>query len=337
MNLRTIVIALVAAVAGALITLAVVRGGGAKAAADEKPPAETQSAERVTSAGGETVVTIDAATAARNRIEVTAVQAGQRSDATATYATAVDVRDLVDARNQLGAGRAQEAQSHARVAAATAEYERLKVLHDDNRNVSDRVLQESEASLRGERAGIAAADAAIRAASSGVEQRWGSVIARAFNANASWIDDLIANRRVLVQVVSDVQPPQRVTLQAGNASVAATFVSPAVRSDAHIQGRSWFYLAPAGAIVPGMTLSANVSAGTSQSGAIVPHDAVVWSGGRSWIYVERSPNQFARRAVDASVPMTGGYFVTNIAPGQRVVTSGAQQLLSEESKPQVEE
>src|SRR5204863_3730566 len=137
------------------------------------------------------------------------------------YATAVDVRDLVDARNQLAVARAQAAQSRARLVAAEAEYARLETLHNDNRNVSDRVLQEAEANVNAERAGVAAAEATMRAASSGVEQRWGSALAHAFAANAAWIDDLIANRRVLVQVVSDTQPPQRIALSSGNASVDA--------------------------------------------------------------------------------------------------------------------
>lgn len=327
--LRTIAIALAAAVIGALVTLAIVRGG-AKDADDEGAAKGEKPAQRVSNVNGETVVTIDAATASQNNIQTTPVAAAQRSSATSSYATAVDVKDLVDARNQLGVARAQEAQSRARLAAADAELARVKVLHADNRNVSDRVLQEAEASVNAERAGLEAAQAASRAASGGIEQRWGSAI-------VPFIDDLISNRRVLVQVVSDAQPPQRITVSTGQTSVPATYVSPAVRSDPHIQGRSWFYVAPGGSIVPGMALDANVTQGATQQGVIVPRDAIVWSAGRSWVYAERAPNQFARLAVDASVPMGDGYFVSTITPGQKVVTSGAQQLLSEEAKPKVED
>lgn len=327
--IRTIAIALAAAVIGALITLAILRGG-AKDPDEAGAAKEEKSAERVSNVNGETVVTIDAATASQNNIAATPVAAAQRSSSPSSFATVVDVHDLVDARNQLGAARAQEAQSRARLTAADAELARVKVLHADNRNVSDRVLQEAEASVNAERAGLAAAEAASRAASGGIEQRWGSAI-------VPHIDDLIANRRVLVQVVSDAQPPRRITLSNGKTSVDATYVSPAVRSDPHIQGRSWFYIAPGGAIVPGMTLTAGIAPGATQQGVIIPRDAIVWSAGRSWTYVERAPNQYQRREVDASVPMGDGYFVTTITPGQRVVTTGAQQLLSEEAKPKVED
>jgi hypothetical protein len=338
---RTVALAVAAALVGALITVAVLRGGaGAKKDPDDAPPAaaaDEKPATKVETVNGETVVTLDAETAARSHIALTALQPAQRSESATSYATVVDVRDLVDARNQLGVARAQADQARARIAAAEAEYARLKTLHDDNRNISDRVLQEAAANLTVERANAAAAEATTRAASSGVEQRWGSAIARAFAANAPWIDDLIANRRVLVQVVSASLPPQSIRITGGDATVEATYISPASRSDPHIQGRSWFYLAPAGAIVPGMSLTAMLGGGPGQAGAIVPRDAVVWNAGRAWAYVERAPNQFARRAIDASVPMNDGYFVTNLQAGQRVVTTGAQQLLSEENKPKVEE
>ena len=117
----------------------------------------------------------------------------------------------------------------------------------------------------------------------------------------------------------------------------ATFVSASPRTDPRVQGRSWLYLAPAGAVVPGMNLTANIGAASVENGVVVPRDAIVWTSGRAWVYVEKAPGQYARRVIDASVPMADGTFVTTLQPGQRVVTSGAQALLSEENSPKVEE
>jgi len=333
--LRIAALVIASAVVGALIAVAVLRGGAKDA--DEEKSKETAAAERVTSDNGTTIVTVDAATATRSHIAVAALAPGKRSDETNSYATALDVRDLVDARNQQATAHAQAEQARARLGAADAELARLRTLNADNHNISDRVLQEAEANERTERANVDAAGAGAHAAESGVQQRWGAAVAAAFNANAPWIEDLIANRKVLVQVAASQQPPRVVTLETPDGNVDATFVSPAARSDPHIQGRSWYYLAPAGTIVPGMSMTASLGRPAAQNGAIVPHDAVVWTGGKSWIYVERAPNQFARTAIDASTPMDDGYFVTSPPPGTRVVTSGAQQLISEEAKPKVEE
>ncbi len=335
-TLRIVAIAIASAVIGALIALAIVRHN-APAALDTEGGTAEKPAQRVTVVAGQTVVTIDAETAARSHVAVAPLAAAQQSPSVSTFATAVDVRDLVDARNQLDVARAQAEQSRARLAAAQAEYARLKALHDDNRNVSDRVVQEAQANERAEEAGVASAEATMRAAESGVGQRWGGVVAKAFFDNAPWIQDLIANRRVLVQVVSPDQPSAKIALVTPQAQVEATYVSPAVRADPHVQGRSWFYLAPAQSIAPGMSLQARIGKGTSRSGAIVPPGAVVWADGLAWVYVERAPNQFARTEIDTTTPMGGAYFVTTLAPGTRVVVTGAQQLLSEENKPKVED
>ena len=335
---RTIALVLASAAVGALIMLAVARGGrgGADPGEGAAKSAEPAGAA-VTTEAGQTIVAIDAAAAERSELRVAPLEAAQQSQSTSTYATAVDVRDLVDARSQMDVSRAQAQQARARLAAAQAEYARLETLHADNRNVSDRVLQEAEANVRAEQANAEAAAATARAATSGVEQRWGSTVAAAFASRAAWIDDLIANRRVLVQVVSEAQPPAHVGLQTPQGSVEASFVSPSVRFDPHVQGRSWFYLAPAGNVQPGMNLTAVVGSGSTRNGAVVPRDALVWTAGHAWVYVEKGPNRFARTQIDTSTAMGDGFFVSTLQPGQRIVTNGAQALLSEEAKPKVEE
>ncbi len=334
---RTVAIAIASAVVGVLITLAIVHGGAGSTDPEDQAKSQAPAGGSVTTEAGQTIVTVDAATAQRAELRVGTLEAAQQSQAVTTYATALDVRDLVDARSQMDVSRAQAEQARARLAAAQAEYARLKTLHDDNRNVSDRVLQEAEANMRAEQANAEAAAATARAATSGVEQRWGSVIARAFASRAGWIDDLMANRRVLAQVVSETEPPKSVTLQTPAGNVEATFVSPAVRFDPHVQGRSWFYLAPAGKVQPGMNLTAVIGSGGTRTGVVIPRDALVWTAGHAWVYVEKGPNRFARTQVDTNTPMSGGFFVTTLTAGQRIVVNGAQQLLSEEAKPKVEE
>jgi hypothetical protein len=335
MRWRVVAVAIASAVLGALVTVAVMRGTGKHEEA--APPAEGQKPERVTVEGGETIVSLDAATASRSHLTIAPLQPVTRTEASRSFATAVDVRDLVDARNQFAVARAQREQAQAHLAAAEAEYKRLQALHNDNRNISDRVLQEAEANVRVERANADVASATMTAAESAVRQRWGNEVAAAFAMGRPWVDDVMANRSVLVQVVSAQQPPPTIALQTPNRPVKATFVSMSPRTDPRVQGRSWLYVAPAGEIVPGMTLSAAIGTPRVQQGALVPRDAVVWTDSRPWIYVERSANRFARHPIDTSAPMSDAYFVTTLAPGQRAVVGGAQQLLSEEAKPRVEE
>lgn len=333
MNLKTFAIGLLAGLAGALITFAVLHGRAEKAGDEEAP----ERPARVAVAGAETIVSIDPDTAAKSGITATVLEPAKRSSESRAFATAADVRELVDARSQIAVARAQEAQARAHLAAAEAEARRLRTLHDDNRNISDRVLQEAEANVAAERANGDAAAATANAAESAIRIRWGAAVAQALESNQRWIDDLVENRSVLLQVVSPTQPPRTVEVDTQDGAVKATFIAPSPRSDPRVQGKSWLYLAPAGAIVPGMTLSANVGGASAKSGVVVPRDAVVWAGGKSWVYVERGAGRYARVAVDTSASMADGFFVTTLEPGTRVVTTGAQDLLSEESKPKVEE
>lgn len=69
----------------------------------------------------------------------------------------------------------------------------------------------------------------------------------------------------------------------------------------------------------------------------MPKEAVVWWQGRAWIYMQRDAERFARRELPTDSPVPGGWFVADaISPDQRVVTKGAQQLLSEEFRAQID-
>jgi multidrug efflux system membrane fusion protein len=70
-------------------------------------------------------------------------------------------------------------------------------------------------------------------------------------------------------------------------------------------------------------------------GVAIPANAIVWYGGQPWSYVQMAANRFGRYPVPEQFPMNGGFFAKRgFKPGERVVTSGAQLLLSEELRPQ---
>jgi hypothetical protein len=76
------------------------------------------------------------------------------------------------------------------------------------------------------------------------------------------------------------------------------------------------------------------SRGTSAVG-IPPEAAVQWDG-LVWAYVEQEPGAFARVRVETTRPLERGWAVTRgFRPGDRVVTRGAEQLLSEEFRARV--
>ncbi len=67
------------------------------------------------------------------------------------------------------------------------------------------------------------------------------------------------------------------------------------------------------------------------SGVFVPESAVVWSNGKSWVYIKDSEELFLKRAINDPVELGNGVFVFDgLTVGDEVVISGAQMLHAEE-------
>ena len=128
-------------------------------------------------------------------------------------------------------------------------------------------------------------------------------------------------------------------IQADNGLRAnARFVSLAPKTDPRIQGISFLYIAPAqSGLLPGMNILAFLSSGSMVDGTNVPASSIVWWQGRAWIYVRTGPERFVRREIATDTPApTSGYIVKGLPGNAEVVTQGAQMLLSEEFRSQIQ-
>lgn len=77
--------------------------------------------------------------------------------------------------------------------------------------------------------------------------------------------------------------------------------------------------------------------GNHVAGALVPDADVVWLDGKAWVYAQRGSEQFIRKEIATDRPSANGWFVEkNVSPGEHVVTQGAQLLLSEEFRSQIQ-
>jgi hypothetical protein len=68
----------------------------------------------------------------------------------------------------------------------------------------------------------------------------------------------------------------------------------------------------------------------------VPDAAVVQWEGLAWAYLRRSPGEYARVRVSTDQPAAGGWLTgPPLVPGDSVVVTGVQELLSEEFRARV--
>src|SRR4029079_17388685 len=88
----------------------------------------------------------------------------------------------------------------------------------------------------------------------------------------------------------------------------------------------------------GLPVTVSVPTGPAVAGAVaIPASATVQWEGLLWAFVERAPGQFSRVRIPATNALSDGWAVRgSIVPGDRIVTVGAEQLLSEEFRAQVQ-
>jgi hypothetical protein len=88
----------------------------------------------------------------------------------------------------------------------------------------------------------------------------------------------------------------------------------------------------------GLAVLANIPIpGTPLSGVIIPRSSILRHGGLTWVYIQTGDDKFERRDCELQTPTTEGWFVIHgVTSGEKVVVEGAQMLLSEELKSQIE-
>jgi multidrug efflux pump subunit AcrA (membrane-fusion protein) len=136
------------------------------------------------------------------------------------------------------------------------------------------------------------------------------------------------------------RPLPRLTLVPSTAErrVEADLVGPAAEADPLTRRPAYLYRARSGCpgAVPGTLVQAAVPRGAAREGVLVPDRAVVQWDGLAWAYLRRAPGSYARVRVPTDRPVPGGWIAgPPLSPGDSVVVTGAEELLSEEFRARV--
>jgi len=333
---------ILAAVAAAVAGLAVwgFIEGRKELALEAERERPVQVPSRVVSQPDGTAVVFDADTQKRADIAVAPVQAAARSGEVEALAAVLPAQELIDLHSTYITARTQADRTRVAAQASRREYERIKALHSDDYNASTKVLEAAQAQEQADEAAARGAGETLAAVEQGIRQKWGGVLAAAVMSHASSFQRLTDGREVLLRVAAPAgtalaKAPAAARVAASDGGFrAAALVSPSPVADPRIQGPTYFYTAPAG-LLPGTTVTAYLPAGAERTGGLIPADAVVWWQGTAWYYVQSAPDRFLRRELTGAMPVDQGWFVAGL-PVLQVVVRGAQTLLSEELRSQIQ-
>lgn len=317
------------------------RSGAVLEAEREKP---IKAPQRISIENDKQVITLDSEAQQRNGIVATAVEPAPYQERVRGYGTVVDLARLTDLSNSYQNAKAQLQTATAKLAASRPAFERNQALFKGGQVVSQATLQAAEATFRTDEATVASAQSQISTLTATVQQEWGPAIGKALVDRSPLITRLIQRQDFLLQVtlppgVSIATPPPTATVETPTGSrVEITFVSPATRTDPKIQGVSFFYLASADSgVLPGMNVLALLPSGSSVDGTSIPSSAIVWWQDRAWVYQRTAPDKFAREQIMTDLPApSSGYIVKHFPKNAFIVTKGAQALLSEEFRAQIQ-
>ncbi|MDO8962808.1 MAG: hypothetical protein Q8R74_03860 [Methylophilus sp.] len=305
---------------------------------------EIETPDRVTEKDGISMIELSPETQLNSGIVTSKLQEYTYQGAVKTFGSVVSIDKLIEAKTQFVALSTELNIARSSTQQLQTQYQRLKALNDDDKNISDSAVQEAQALLNANQAKIQAIQQQQQNLRSSVQLQWGELFAQLTEGDklAPHLNQLFTRQNVLVQVSLPATanvPTTGSTIQIASlneraSSVKAIYISPATNADISGIGKTYYFSAPAESLRVGMrvnVIQANTSINKSD-GVMVPSSAVVWHGGKPWIYVKQSNNLFVRKPISTDTELNEGWFNQGLPAGASVVTSGAQLLLSEEFK-----
>lgn len=315
--------------------VALFAGPRARSDEDEEKPITSSAARVSRDAAGQVVIATQPAAQKEIGLTTEALKPVVRPIEVEAYGFVIDPAALSKLNSDLMSRQAA-------LDASRAQYVRSRRLYGEQRNVSLRDLQSAQASYLADNSRLGALQQQL-------VDEWGGEIARMESRSRSdLVSALIDRREAIARVtvpagrVLDDAPAKAEVLVLGHEEhpIAARAVYSAPTVNQRMQGQSFLLLMSTGGFVvqPGMAVSAELpTSGKGEQGVMVRRSAVVRYSGKTWVYQGLDADRFTRRETVPRQSTSDSYFVTqNLKPGMRIVVTGAQSLLSEELRGQIQ-
>ena len=310
---------------------------------------EVVTPNRVKQVKGATVVTLSKDGQKQSDIQTVSLTSSQHQKTLNTLGNVVSIDTLIELRTRYLNAKANANIARASLANSKQDYQRMQSLNRDDRNVSDHVMLAAQAAFKADQAKVQAAETEANNLNDTMRQTWGETLANEASkepASAS-LQSLLQHKEVLLLITlpadSNVKAGETISVVPTGAqtkAINAKLVAASPQTDSTIQGRTYYFRAPAENLRAGMRVSVEMKDSASNKvsdGVAVPASAVVWYAGKPWVYKKQGEESFIRLPISTDNEINGGWFNRSeqLAAGDNLVVNGAQLLLSEEFKYQI--
>ncbi|MDD2725272.1 MAG: hypothetical protein PHH59_14800 [Methylovulum sp.] len=311
--------------------------------ADDDDQAEPSS--KIKTINGLTVIKLDGKTQQQTGLAVTVLEPAQHHAEFIAYGKAISIQPLLNLHHRYLAMLTERNRAAAKFKQAEQAIQRQQDLYR-NGVTAKRNLQDQQAQWQTDKALLDATQYQDQAIIDEALLNWGKTLSDwALTARAEKLTAFLTGEQTLLQITvpSHHKPAENLHTIAvdvsGERSKAqkAELISVAPQTDANNQGISYFFQTSGKTIKTGMSVSAWLpEQGQQQAGVIIPASAICWATDQAYIYLKTGDGTFTRRAISHYTATANGYFLSDILkPGDAIVTTGAQMLLSEELRGQI--
>ena len=311
---------------------------------------EVATPNRVNQVKGATVVTLSKDAQKQSDIQTVSLADSQHQKTLSTLGNVISIDTLIELRTRYLNAKANANIARASLANSQQDYQRMQTLNKDDKNVSDQVMLAAQAAFKADQAKVQAAETEANNLNDTMRQTWGETLANeASKAPASpGLQSLLQHKEVLLLITlpadSNVKAGETISVVPTGVqtkAINARLVAASPQTDSTIQGRTYYFRAPAENLRAGMRVSVEMQDASSNaktnSGVTVPASAVVWYAGKPWVYKKQGEESFIRLPISTDNEINTGWFNRSeqLTAGDKLVVNGAQLLLSEEFKYQI--
>jgi len=273
-------------------------------------------------------------------LELTRISRAEYKNEIHAIAQVIDIQPLVRLRSDIRQVRTEIRMAETALQVSGQEFERLKLLHKEASNISERELQQARLKwmsdgleLEGKRNRFDdLKDASI--------QSWGNELTEQILSNSDIVNQLFERKLLLLLVTLEINrllPENTDTVvisqrEDPDFSGAAYFLARALQVDNRIPGQTYLFYTPAISLRTGQYVDVWVPAGSDMlDGVYIPPAAIIWYVDKPWVYLKIDDHSFIRKELADFIITRQGWFVRNgFQDGDEIVLHGAQMLLSEE-------